>query len=57
MMYHIKLNFVSFENKIRDPEKKNSSSHIKVKWSVPYNSLLQITYLLSLEQQSEHMET
>ena len=54
-----KINWILFRLKIKSgiQRKKHSSSHIQVKWSVPYNSLLQITYLLSLEQQSEHMET
>lgn len=54
-----KINWILFRLKIKSgiQRKKHSSSHIQVKWSVLYNSLLQITYLLSLEQQSEHMET
>lgn len=54
-----KINWILFRLKIKSEiqRKKHSSSHIQVKWSVLYNSLLQITYLLSLEQQSEHMET
>jgi hypothetical protein len=54
-----KINWILFRLKIKSgiQRKKHSSSHIQVKWSVLYNPLLQITYLLSLEQLSEHMET